>query len=374
MSTLGALAVVSAGTSADAAVTGWGVAHTVHYEQYSGLTSVVPLGRNDVWAFGAKDEADQAGPLAVHWNGQGWSNVALPAGIPGDEPGMVTVADASAPGNVWTAGDRDGTNPYVLRWNGAAWAVAKTWPDAGQITGLTALSPTDVWVFGADGASAGLGTWHFDGQNWTKTAPGFQPATADAVSANDIWAVGRGQNGDSRTLGRYDGSTWKLIDLGDLVPPDVNDDTVQQSAYFTGVTAVANDDVWIAGYLDRSENGTETRTSYLLHWNGRAWRKLDGPFLKDWTPQSGMDSDGHGGLWIPGSVISADLPSTPALMHVSATGVWSTATIAGARGRLAFVHDVALRPGTTTPWAVGDLRPADQSAGDGAIYRYGADQ
>ncbi|HEX6472902.1 MAG TPA: hypothetical protein VF069_27685 [Streptosporangiaceae bacterium] len=360
------------GTSAHA-VAGWRVAHTVSYENDTDLVAVVPLGTSDAWAFGAKDAAFQTGPLAVHWNGRGWSEVPLPAAIPGEEPGMVTAADGSAPGNVWAAGDRDGQDPYALRWDGAAWTVAKTWPGEGQITGLTAFSPTDVWVFGASGANVGLGTWHFDGHDWTRIDPGFEPAAASAVSPDDMWAVGRSTSGDSRSLGHYDGSHWNLVDLGDLLPPDINTDTLQQNAYFTDATAVASDDVWVAGYLDRTENAAFTRTVFLLHWNGHAWRKLNGPDVKDWTPRRGMDFDGRGGLWIPGSVIpSGDLPATPLLMHVSATGTWSATNIVGGRGRLPFVDDIALLPGTRSALSVGALSTIDQSAADGAIYAYGA--
>jgi hypothetical protein len=60
----------------------------------------------------------------------------------------------------------------------------------------------------------------------------------------------------------------------------------------------------------------------------------------------------------------------PVLMHRPASGEWSTEAIrSGARtGR---IWDFARIPGTTSLWGVGDLRPADNSGSDGAIFANG---
>ena len=56
---------------------------------------------------------------------------------------------------------------YVVHWNGAGWRVAKCWRQHGVLSGVTALSPADVWVFGTTaGGFRGLGTWHFNGRTW----------------------------------------------------------------------------------------------------------------------------------------------------------------------------------------------------------------
>jgi hypothetical protein len=366
-----AVAMTLAGTSAHATEAGWRVVKTVHFEDYTSLDSVVALGKSNAWAFGAKSAADREGPFALRWTGKAWSGVPLPGNMPGSPPGVVTAAGASSSTNVWAAGSRDGLDPYAMRWDGSKWTVVKTWPNEGQITGVTAFSPSDVWVFGAPGANAGLGTWHFDGQDWSQVDTGFHPGTASAVSPTDMWATGRGNDGDSRTLAHYDGTNWDLVDLGNVLPPDIlpeNAEELQQTVSLGGVKALSRNDVWLTGSVDRSENLLHTRTSFLLHWDGQNWRKFSTP--QNWTPHSGIEPDGNGGLWLPGAVESGDTEK-PVLMHRSRAGTWTAAKIARSGDGLPLIHDIVLIPGTKSLWAVGALRPADQNSSDGAIYGYG---
>jgi hypothetical protein len=76
----------------------------------------------------------------------------------------------------------------VLRWNGHRWSVAKSWHVGGRVelTGVTALSPTDVWVFGSGGFAPGLGTWHYNGHTWKHITQGAAVGItmASAVSSS----------------------------------------------------------------------------------------------------------------------------------------------------------------------------------------------
>ena len=88
--------------------------------------------------------------------------------------------------DVWASGyegnvdQQNLSDPYVLHWNGTAWSLTET-PNAGSegslLAGVTALSPTDVWVAGQTGESDGaLLTLaeHFNGQTWS-VAPSLDP-------------------------------------------------------------------------------------------------------------------------------------------------------------------------------------------------------
>src|ERR1035441_8763461 len=62
-----------------------------------------------------------------------------------------------------------GFGGYALRWDGISWSVARRWRQGAEATSVTAISPTDVWLFGAPGhGQQGAGTWHFDGHSWIR--------------------------------------------------------------------------------------------------------------------------------------------------------------------------------------------------------------
>jgi len=59
----------------------------------------------------------------------------------------------------------------VLHWNGVRWTVPLRLKQSGyhaDFTGVTALSPSNVWVFGGEQNGltdlVGFGTWHFNGR------------------------------------------------------------------------------------------------------------------------------------------------------------------------------------------------------------------
>lgn len=67
----------------------------------------------------------------------------------------------------------------------------------------------------------------------------------------------------------------------------------------------------------------------------------------------------------------AGAASRSVLMHRSASGKWSTATIAGAGTRNPRVFDLARIPGTTSLWGVGALQLRNDSwNANGAILRF----
>src|SRR5690348_16526486 len=154
-----------------AASTGWQMALRVHTggpATDNGMTSVTAVAGNDAWAVGGTYPSGSTGgtPVAEHWNGTRWQATTLPAGLTG------TLGGVSAPTatDVWAVSQLTG---YALHWNGTTWSVAKKWTEsqkpAHELTGVTAFSPTNVWVFGAPSADyPGLGTWHLSGTKWTK--------------------------------------------------------------------------------------------------------------------------------------------------------------------------------------------------------------
>ena len=317
------------------------VAVTRHYGRLanaSGFSVLVMTGARRAWAFGGTNPGGPSTPVAARWNGSTLTPSALPPGL----TGFISDATATARNDVWAASQY---GHYVLRWDGQRWSVAGQWRQ-GEITGLAAISPDDVWIFGTTVlGSRVMGTWHFDGTSW-QLVPGPARAIyrASAISGGDIWAISASATGDS--LLRYNGRRWRTTETGralaGVLPRDI--------------LAMSNDDVWVVG--DRvSRDGTPHLV--LAHWNGVAWSRLAGG-LRAWA-----------GRLAPGPGCNVLVTATPAsgattglILHASPQG-WG-AGIVGQSGLGSGVSDVALAPGAESLWATGGV--LTRLGGNAAIW------
>ncbi len=216
----------------------------------SGYSAIVVTGRREAWVFGGTNPGGPGVPVAERWNGVALVRSALPAGLGG------FISDASAPSasDIWAASEYGG---YVLHWNGTRWRIAMR-PGGGLITGLTAISATDVWVFGAAAGGEGTGTWHFDGQSWRRVS-GLAGAIyrASAISRHDIWAIAADPK--SGSVLRYNGRRWRPVHTGGALAGVVT----------TDILATSPRDVWVLG----DEVSSRTVRLVLAHWNGARWTR-----------------------------------------------------------------------------------------------------
>lgn len=117
-------------------------------ESSARLTDVVAVTGNDVWAVGTRFSRQlfQWIPYAIHWNGTGWQEAAVPAPPGGGRFSSVT---ALSPSRVYAVGDT-GTRTLAARWNGTAWTLETTpSPASGPaLYGATAVGPGTVWAVG----------------------------------------------------------------------------------------------------------------------------------------------------------------------------------------------------------------------------------
>jgi hypothetical protein len=128
-----------------------------------------------------------------------------------------------------------------------------------MITGLTAISAHDVWVFGAVAGGEGTGTWHFNGRSWRQV--GGTAGTiyrASAVSRRDIWAITTGAKADA--VLRYNGKTWRPVGTRSVLAGVAASD----------VLAASKRDVWVLG----NETSRGATTLVLVHWNGTRWSRI----------------------------------------------------------------------------------------------------
>jgi len=140
--------------------------------------------------------------LVLRWNGSAWSHVPSPAA--GQTTTVLNDVAAVSATDAWAVGYAQnlGGNAFaaVLRWNGTAWNVAPA-PPLATLTGVTALSPANVWVTGTDGEGLPqLANWR--GSGWTVqpapagSGPGSPYLTATAsVGTSTVWAVGYSHDG-----------------------------------------------------------------------------------------------------------------------------------------------------------------------------------
>jgi hypothetical protein len=178
-----------------------------------------------------------------------------------------TVIAASAKNNVWVLG---GTNlgtggyaptgqPVAVHWNGKVWSVAKHLPgNGGEVTGITALSATNVWVFGGGGVIGGISTWHFNGKTWQAATPkvlsGARFRGISAFSGSDVWTS---TDSRSNNLWRYNGKAWARVTLPWKVRA-----SVPFADGRSGLRLFAYSGTGQAYLVDRSPRGVWTRTSF----------------------------------------------------------------------------------------------------------------
>ncbi|HEX9989265.1 MAG TPA: hypothetical protein VGE45_12405 [Chloroflexia bacterium] len=172
------------------------------------LNAVTAISSNDVWAVG--QEHDTAGnrykKLIYHWDGNRWASFSETGASLGIR--LYSVA-ATSPGDVWAVGERD-NNPSTeepletatMHWDGANWIEVPS-PNVGAggsyLRGVEAISPTDAWALGGYGPITGTKqtlVLHWDGALWSVVpSPNVEGQSsrffsADALSANEIWAIG----------------------------------------------------------------------------------------------------------------------------------------------------------------------------------------
>jgi hypothetical protein len=139
----------------------------------------------------------------------------------------------------------------------------------------------------------------------------------DALSADDVWAVGGYQNGTQlRTLAvHWDGSRWSK-----LTTPNPGSDGIN---LLQGVAAVADDDVWAVGY----KSAAGLYKTLILHWNGSTWSEVASPNL--WISHNylaGVSAVSASDVWAVGNYTSAGINRTLALHWNGST--WSSVAIA----------------------------------------------
>lgn len=275
------------------------------------LNAIAATAENDIWVSGSyRYPGELSQSLVQHWDGQQWSIVNVPEvgtvhqlfGVPSDDIWALGSATKPAPqfllhwnGTTWEKVASDiharslgGSSeidvweveyPDTLRhWNGTSWEHSKgtgSVPPPQPIWDIKAFDSTDIWAVGDYYISLGiiypiLIRW--DGENWSYAAapsPNLYAFTSiDGTHSNDVWIASvhtYGYNGSD--LYHWNGSQWKKF-RGPRSRQEIN--------IYTGLAALANDDVWAVG---AKTVDSEESQAVVGHWDGTRWSSISLPLL-----------------------------------------------------------------------------------------------
>lgn len=229
----------------------------------AGLSAVAVVSASDIWAIGQANNG-QGVPetLTEHWNGSQWNVVASPSpGLaPGGDDSLHGVAVVST-NDVWAVGDYSISSnsrelALIEQWNGSQWNVIPCLDTGATFNALSAvsvISANNIWAVGYSSSDSDINASQtlieqWDGSQWgIITSPNVgtysnQLLSIDAVSANDIWAVGEYQNNKSDRLHtlieQWNGSQWSIIPISD---------GTQGNNGLSAVAVVSSGNVWGVG-------------------------------------------------------------------------------------------------------------------------------
>jgi hypothetical protein len=285
--------------------TGWSVVPTPDVANGLTLEGVKALAPTDAWAVGwaSVDDYLDDQSAALHWDGGAWTLVPVPQ-PGGDSTDRLLAVDGVAANDVWAVGVyadlQDHQHSETLHWNGSAWSLVPNPCDtAGGLTGVSALSRSDVWAVGTNTVC------HYDGTSW-QLVPSPQPRPAyqeiayglqgvSAASATDAWAVGYRaiQQGESiidlAVAEHWNGHAWSLV-------------TAIPGQALQGVDDLAPGSAWAVG--------TDGFGPVLDHLTGSTWTTVPTPGRNEGGTLAGVDSAVGAGEWSAGSFVPGDTLQT----------------------------------------------------------------
>jgi hypothetical protein len=229
--------------------TSWSVSPSPTLPNGGTLRSVVALASNNVWAVGAGSNGGFIpGGLIEHFEGTKWSVVSGDSSV----TGLLNGVTAVAANNIWAVGEGVTATSggvavdLIEHFDGSKWtAVPVNVFGRNQIlNAVSADAANDVWAVGLTGrSSAAAGqVLHFDGTSWSvvTAAPGVLLQSVDAISPTNVWAVGTGLHGSGNAIEHFDGTQWTVFPT-----PEPGGGTF--TGILTGIAAVSANDIWAVG-------------------------------------------------------------------------------------------------------------------------------
>jgi hypothetical protein len=321
--------------------------------EYNGLGDVSGTASNDVWAVGGYHNVSSPNPntsLTMHWDGSNWT--AVPNTMFAPLNGVVSIA----PDDVWAVGEYangSDTESFAAHWDGTAWTRFPTPTRPGQTTllGVDALASNHVWAVGYNHGFHATIVEHWNGAYWA-IVPSPPLSLGDdyilnavtAIATDDVWAVGYVQGTSSTTtlIEHWNGTEWSIV-------PSPNPGNYLPHLY--GVDAVSANDIWAVGTY--SDNYGETYKPLFVHWDGISWTHVSGEFVPTYDVLHDVNVVSATDIWAVG--VQADcslcLFTHTFVMHWDGTSWTHVYSPDGPREVNGLGGVVAITPGDV--WAVG---------------------
>ncbi len=268
----------------------------------------------------------------------------------------VTVASAC---DVWAVGyQKTGTNSartLIEHWTGGlSWATVDG-PSPGEdseLTAVRAVSAADIWAVGRSRTRTGvLQTLilHWDGSAWTQK-PSPSPGSSTnvlsgvaATSAASAWAVGSYSNSASgpvlTLILRWDGSNWTPVTGAD--PGRDN--------RLSAVSATSATSAWAVGTTSVNADGTGNQ-ALIEHWDGSAWTRQNSAVLGGVSGLNAVAATAANNAWAVGSHTDSS-GNVHAMIERWNGSSWAPAFVPGPAGPFDLTGVTATSAGNA--WAVG---------------------
>jgi hypothetical protein len=204
--------------------------------------------------------------------------------VPSTTDNTFTGVTEISPCDVWAVGfdlSRGADETMTEHWNGIGWDEVispSPGPNGSVLEDVRAISSNDVWAVGSFADSSGQQNTlalHWDGSQWSVVSTPNPPNTFSqlravrAVSTNDVWAVGSSfsnATGFQTLIEHWNGTQWSVMPSPNPGAPS-NDNTL------LGLAVTSANDAWAVG---TSSTGTTDHT-LILHWNGTSWIQVPSP-------------------------------------------------------------------------------------------------
>jgi hypothetical protein len=251
------------------------------------LFGVSGTSRKDVWAVGHAEDP-QWQNLALHWDGANWTIAQTPN--PGGPQAANTLNSVAAisPDNVWAAGMGNGNQTLIERWDGQQWGVFPS-PNAADtamfgwnaLLGIAVGGPVDIWSVGEyipNQIARECLVLHGDFQMWNvyphPVVQGAQPKDQHSLRGVSVDPVGGAWAVGSNVVDVNNVNVYKTLIVyrapGSLLWSVLHDQPNGSANGLSGVAAVADNDVWVAGWYH------DPNLVYPLclfeHWDGNHWK------------------------------------------------------------------------------------------------------
>ncbi len=273
------------------------------------LDGVFCTSASNCWAVGSARHHTFDQDQALHWTGQKWVPVATPKlSGSGSELSAVRCLTAS---NCWAVGEytRKGAQlDQILHWTGKKWLAVPTPTPGGTLAGdenmlsdVSCVSASNCWAAGTYGNTIETShsetvlalnqALHWNGRKWSLVATpqpgGIARNDASALisvrcaAAQDCWAAGTygklrainiGKSTLSSEMLHWNGKAWRKVTV-----PSPGGTGKGSFTQLSGLSCTSLTNCWAVGEACRFGTTSQRFLNLALHWNGKRWFRIGTP-------------------------------------------------------------------------------------------------